>query len=807
MIANSNNMIDSILQYKQRYIPIGRIKPFADEQGNGSTRPADDLESLFMKHLGASGGTEAFTKLSKAIDGASDATAEFNLGLSKAIKVLELQKATVVKQVAAMTLFENREASLTKTFKVGTEVLANRTKAYAAIQAAIGATANEMARYRAIAEKNSELDGKRAAKAAGGGATPAAKAQVTQQQMSFDILSRTTTLTDDSQASLELYAAGTGKSLAEQIIGVKGLAKGLTDVVAESTTLNTVHQEIASMGADIRQHYSKTNGALEIAVLKSKQLGLSMEKMHEIGKGLLDIEQSVGNEIDYQLISGNELRDLQGRSLTDRYREATIMGDANKQLEVMNDVLTTQSGILEGTDFYAKEALAKTLQLSTKELMHLHEKKKLQDELNLAYGGALDINKALADPKLLTTIQPQFKVDTADLTTKLADMQQKQTDLLSPAERSARGIEHLVDLTLAEHKMNTAPNRKLARDGAKKTEEILTNPTKGGADINAMLKEPQFIQILGKLQSSAGIKEIFDSTMGLVQAIPAYQIATSAVAESFKAYSELKYGKTIEGSTEKINTGAGGDVMEQKDAVLRINDGLIQFHPKDKITAIVASPYGAMNERVATNALGGNASKNNGSMDVRYGNVLNNIANSVNKYLSVSQTALQSTIVIANKSITKSNDILDKFKISNAIKKDEPTQSINEPNTFIKRPVADADVETKFIKSLVDQETAKFKTNIANDDLIGNIVQTKTITENIPSSVTVPAKTEVKNTDLVVAVTDLIKNMTETNNKQFDPSHIVNSIKNGLKDVHFTVALDPSKVDKEIKFRGGGLNV
>jgi len=333
-----------------------------------------------------------------------------------------------------------------------------------------------------------------------------------------------------------------------------------------------------------------------------------------------------------------------------------------------------------------------------------------------------------------------------------------------------------------------------------------------------MLKETPFIKIIGKLQSSAGVKDIFDSTMELVEAVPAYQIATSAVHESFTAYSALKYGKTKEGSTNKINTGTGPADMEQKDAVLRINDGLVQFHPNDKITTVVASPYGAMNERVATNALGGNVSKNNGSIDAKLGNVLNNVANSVNKYLSVSQTALQSTIVMANKSITKSNDILDKFKISNVIKKEETAQSVNEPNTFIKRPninepndflkrpVAEVDVETKFIKSLVDRETSKFKTNVVSDESIGNIVETKTITANTPSLVPIKEKTELKNTDFLLAVTDLIKNMSTTNNNQFDVNTLVNGLKNGLKDVHFNIQLDPTQVDKEIKFRGNGLN-
>ena len=61
---------------------------------------------------------------------------------------------------------------------------------------------------------------------------------------------------------------------------------------------------------------------------------------------LLDIESSVGKEIEYQLLSGQRLV-KNGKSLTNAYREATLAGNMEQQADIMKDVLETQSADIQ----------------------------------------------------------------------------------------------------------------------------------------------------------------------------------------------------------------------------------------------------------------------------------------------------------------------------------------------------------------------------------------------------------------------------------------------------------------------------
>ena len=91
----------------------------------------------------------------------------------------------------------------------------------------------------------------------------------------------------------------------------------------------------------------------------------------------------------------------------------------------------------------------------------------------------------------------------------------------------------------------------------------------------------------------------------------------------------------------KAPNGGGGKTIEGDDTILNVNDGVIaKFHPNDKITTVVASPYGAMNERIAGKIA--NPKSNNSSASE-----ITQLTNAINKLIST-QPAPQQT---DNKSI------------------------------------------------------------------------------------------------------------------------------------------------------------
>lgn len=100
---------------------------------------------------------------------------------------------------------------------------------------------------------------------------------------------------------------------------------GLTDIIEGMGTLGQA--TLATFGRMPKE--------LGLAILKSKSLGLELEKITGIGKGFLDIEQSIAAEIEFQILSGEELLTQDNKSLTAEFQKAAFAQDANKQADLL----------------------------------------------------------------------------------------------------------------------------------------------------------------------------------------------------------------------------------------------------------------------------------------------------------------------------------------------------------------------------------------------------------------------------------------------------------------------------------------
>jgi len=610
MIAISTTYM---ILHKLKYQPIGQ---------GGSTNPnpsADDVAKAAAKGTG---------KAIKAATEYTDATTRLNLGLAEQDR-FQRQLITSVTDVARqITILEEREAKLTSTFRVGTQELAMRSEAFNDFQATLGATNDEMAQYRLTMEKTFGLSGKIFRDAAANG-NKWVKGQIT----AFDYLSRNTNLTVDQQASLQLYAAGAGRSIEEQIVATKAVADAYGNVITESTTFEEIMQGIASLSSDVRSQYNKMPASLEQAVLKSKQLGISMDQLHQSGKGLLDIESSVGKEIEYQLLSGQRLV-KNGKSLTNAYREATLAGDMEKQADIMKDVMETQSATLDGNNMLAKQALADSMGLQLKDLMYMNEKKHLQEQMNEALGEEYNLQEIMNDPKK----KKAFELELIDkskgkdeeakqaqaILDKLAVMTKKDEDRKSPAERIERQLASIQDQGL-NVRVKSGAALQPARDSAGTFATTQMKPFD-------FTKDDSYIKFLGGLnESSVKTKILTDNFNDLGNNLPLLSTAITEIGTKIKdALDNITGGNAnvLDNKIKQTTAPTGGEISEQKeDAVIGINDGVIKFNDKDKLT-VVASPFGTMNEKVAdkiTNPNGAGSSVDMNSIVAAIQSALGNI--------------------------------------------------------------------------------------------------------------------------------------------------------------------------------------
>jgi hypothetical protein len=141
-----------------------------------------------------------------------------------------------------------------------------------------------------------------------------------------------------------------------------------------------ITEGLAETTENLQLQYGKIPNNLALATLRAKSLGLTMDQITSAGESLLDIESSIGSELEYQLLSGKRLVDeVSGKSLTNAYREATIRGDAAEQANTLNKILEQESDVLQN-NLFARQQMSQLLGIDEASLSRALQKKKLLEE-------------------------------------------------------------------------------------------------------------------------------------------------------------------------------------------------------------------------------------------------------------------------------------------------------------------------------------------------------------------------------------------------------------------------------------------
>jgi len=180
---------------------------------------------------------------------------------------------------------------------------------------------------------------------------------------------------------MELYDDSNVGGMDKQLAYHVNITKAIEDQIGGIEITKDVIQDLASLTADIALHYNKYPADLELAVIKAKQLGINMAQLNTTGQGLLNIESSIGQEMEYQLLSGRRLVDNQGNSLTNAYRMATIQGKANDQAKIMHEILKREGKTLR-TNAFARKQMSELLNMDESTLAKMLKKEEILEKLD-----------------------------------------------------------------------------------------------------------------------------------------------------------------------------------------------------------------------------------------------------------------------------------------------------------------------------------------------------------------------------------------------------------------------------------------
>jgi hypothetical protein len=399
-----------------------------------------------------------------------------------------------------------------------------------------------------------------------------------------------------------------------------GTQLGLTMDMNEQTTLQReIMEEIGDLGAEVQMQYGRYPATLGLAVMKAKQLGVSMAQLNKTGETLLSIESSVGDELEYQLLSGKRLVDeVSGKSLTNMYREAALQGDANKQADVMNTILDTQGDTIKD-NMLARKQLAKTLGLEEDTLARMLQKRKLLSDI----GAKSLFGKTGADLKTeLEKLQKQGEVSTTQI-----DEIMKADDTRDVQTRMAEALESIQTRGIVAQ----FPDSKGFTDAFQGVSDSLENTL--NTFKTAMLKGPDaagvgggYFKVVENMKEAVGTMSTFRTTVnglgevitGMTTSIPIWGNKLSGLGTTITDALATGLGTnltdmTIE-SAENVTVPAAGGTGTDDGIIM--NDGLIRFNPRDKFMQVndgtmIAGTNVDGNRRLARQLSGGGGISDN----------------------------------------------------------------------------------------------------------------------------------------------------------------------------------------------------
>lgn len=367
--------------------------------------------------LGAGPDLSAFVKFFKDLNQLGE-----GVGLSKLVKINQDLSKTLEEAADTATFFEQRASALNKELGLS-------SKAAAILVKGLKSTADELNAGVAPAFQISNIEMQKYAismqkllptlNQTNLSNNTFYKGQIQVQNVLRQSIGLSAELTD----SYTQYASQNGQNAAQQLKFTKQLALLQQQAKGETIDENTVDQmgffkqitkDIAEAGSEIQIQYgSRLQGNLELSVMKARKFGFSIKDVAKMGDKLLDIESSIGEELEYQLLSGRRLVNQDGESFTNKMREAVLQGDMNKQAETLNEIIEQEGDHLKN-NMFARKQLAKTLGIEEKQLASALQKKMILDKAGKA-GIALSLDST----------DEAFKTAAAELT-KQGEMTAKE---------------------------------------------------------------------------------------------------------------------------------------------------------------------------------------------------------------------------------------------------------------------------------------------------------------------------------------------------------------------------------------------
>ena len=177
-------------------------------------------------------------------------------------------------------------------------------------------------------------------------------------------------------------------------------------------------EELGKMSLSVAMNLGRNPKELAKAVVQAKALGVSLDTINKIAGSLLDFESSISNELEAQLLSGDQLN-------LGRARQLALMGKQGELAEELGNQEAIRNAFADN-NVIKQQSIAKSIGLSVDELAQMA----LKQEFNTM---SAEKFKNIYDDNLYTQIQTRTVQESFnDLISKAQTILVRIADALSP---------------------------------------------------------------------------------------------------------------------------------------------------------------------------------------------------------------------------------------------------------------------------------------------------------------------------------------------------------------------------------------
>lgn len=235
------------------------------------------------------------------------------------------------------------------------------------------------ANTKALAESYSEL-------ANSFGVSQLASAELAETQV---YLKTQIGLAAEEAAEFQKFSMLSGRSAEQNLAVIKTAVDTLSGGLLN---YKSVVKDIAKSSAAVQASYKGNITALAKAAVQAKKLGMTLADTKEIAESFLDIETSIGSEMEANVLTGKHMNMEHARELALRGETAEAVAEAVKQAGTYDELMSMES--------YQRAAIAKAAGTTVDKLIEAAQAQKNLNSIANTLGITLQDNTKLTDEQI-----------------------------------------------------------------------------------------------------------------------------------------------------------------------------------------------------------------------------------------------------------------------------------------------------------------------------------------------------------------------------------------------------------------------